>query len=180
MNNVRYVSVSPVVKWDRKEISTTMDEKNRRRLGKLLRDHREALGLSTRQLEAITGITGATIVRIEQGEFAAPAPDKLARLADALGIPLADVYAVAEYSAPKQLPTLKPYLRTKYRELPDEAATQIEAYADRLARKHGVNLAGPAPGEDEEDEQATRPKRPARPAEPSRTATKPKKKGGTK
>jgi transcriptional regulator with XRE-family HTH domain len=181
MNNHRYVSVSHMVKWGQiKEIPTPMEEKNRIRLGKLLRARREALGLSTRKLEELSGVTGATIVRIEQGEFAAPAPDKLARIADVLGIPLADVYAVAEYAAPQQLPNLSPYLRTKYRDLPDEAAAQIEAYAQRLATKHGVDLRGPAPGEDEDEELKPNAKRTPRSVKRTGTKTKSKTKGGTK
>jgi transcriptional regulator with XRE-family HTH domain len=181
MDNPRYVSVSGMVKWDRiKEIPETMEEKNRIRLGKLLRKRREALGFSSRKLEELSGVTGATILRIEQGEFASPAPDKLARIADALRIPLEDVYAVAEYAAPRQLPNLSPYLRTKYRELPDAAASQIEAYAQRLATKHGVDIRGPAPGEDEDEEPKPTAKRTRRSVTRTRTATKPKKKGGTK
>jgi transcriptional regulator with XRE-family HTH domain len=53
-------------------------------LGQHLRTRREELGLSTRQLSAQAGVNDVTIVRIERGEFAAPRPDKLSRLADAL------------------------------------------------------------------------------------------------
>jgi transcriptional regulator with XRE-family HTH domain len=154
-----------------------MEEKNRIRLGRLLRDRREALTLSTRKLEELSGVTGATIVRIEQGEFAAPAPDKLARIANVLGVPLEDVYAIAEYAAPRQLPNLSPYLRTKYRDLPDSVAKKIEAYAQDLATKHGVDLRGPAPGEDEEAPRPTKPR--TRSTVAARTSTKPKTKGGT-
>ena len=144
----------------------------------MLRQRRIERGLSFRVLGAMADVDPGTIVRLEQGEFASPAPDKLARIADALDLPLEDVYAIAEYAAPKQLPTLKPYLRTKYPALNDESADQIEAYAQRLARKQGVSLSGPAPGEDEADEPATKPKR--RTTTATKTTTKPKKKGGTK
>ena len=90
-----------------------------------------------------------TVLRFEQGAFAAPAPDKLARLAAALGLTLADVYALADYAVPNDLPSFTPYLRTKYRDLPKDDIAAIERYAANLARKHGVNLSGPAPGEDE-------------------------------
>lgn len=126
-----------------------MDEKQAKALGKMLRDRREELGLSLRQLTKQVNIPDATIVRIEQGAFSAPAPDKLARLADALGLKLADVFALADYTAPTELPTLKPYLRTKYRGLPQDDVDAIEKYAARLAKKHGIHLTGPAPGQDE-------------------------------
>lgn len=126
-----------------------MDEDQAKALGKVLRQRREECGLSLRQLSKRVSIPDATIVRIEQGAFSAPAPDKLARLADSLGLKLADVFALADYAAPTQLPTLKPYLRTKYRDLPADDVEAIERYAARLAKKHGIDLAGPAPGEDE-------------------------------
>ena len=164
MNNPCYVYVASVVKWGRKEENpTTMDKDKAKRLGQYLRDAREAMQLSSRQLATRTGLKDATIVRIELGEFAAPSPDKLARLADALGLPLEDVYALAEYSAPSQLPSLSPYLRTKYRGLPTDDVDRIQAYAARLAKRHGVDLSGPAPGEDESPE-------------PTKSSTK---KGGT-
>ena len=62
---------------------------------------------------------------------------------------LADVYAMADYAVPGDLPSFMPYLRTKYRKLPVEDVEKIQAYAARLARKHGIDLTGPAPGEDE-------------------------------
>jgi len=126
-----------------------MDEEQARRLGTLLKQKREELGLSTRQLGAKASVDDVTILRFEKGAYAAPAPDKLARLAEALGLSLADVYAMADYAVPADLPNFKPYLRTKYRGLPTAEVERIEAYATRLARKHGVKLDGPADGEDE-------------------------------
>ena len=115
----------------------------------------------------------STIVRIESGFIASPRPDKLSKIARALGLSLAEVYGRAGYSVPEGLPTLRPYLRAKYRDLPPEAAEQIQAYAERLAQRHGVNLAGPAPGEDELPEDM--------PAAKKSTSTKrTTKKGGTR
>lgn len=128
-------------------------------LGQMLRKRREALGLSTRQLSARTGVNDVTISRIERGEFAAPRPDKLTRLAEALGLSAADVFAMADYVTPTELPSFTPYLRTKYRELPAEAIAEIERYAQRLADEHGVALAGPVLGEDEHPEPSPRPRK---------------------
>lgn len=126
-----------------------MNDDQAKALGHLLKQKREALGLSTRQLGDIAGLDGTTVLRFEEGAFAAPRPDKLARVAEALGLSLADVYAHAGYAVPGDLPTFRPYLRTKYRGLPEDDMAKIEAYAARLARKHGIALDGPAPGEDE-------------------------------
>jgi transcriptional regulator with XRE-family HTH domain len=126
-----------------------MDDEQAKTLGNLLRQKREALGLSTRQLGAIAGIDGVTILRFEQGAYAAPRPDKLARVAEALSMTLADIYAMADYAVPADLPSFTPYLRTKYRDLPTEDVDKIQAYAAKLASRHGIDLTGPAPGEDE-------------------------------
>lgn len=126
-----------------------MDDEQAKNLGKVLRARRETLGLSLRQMGKLAAMPDVTVLRFEQGAFAAPAPDKLARLAAALGLTLADVYALADYAVPNDLPSFTPYLRTKYRDLPNEDVAAIERYAANLARKHGVNLSGPAPGEDE-------------------------------
>lgn len=116
--------------------------------------------MSTRQLSAIAGVNDATIVRIEQGQFAAPSPEKLARLTEALGLKLADVFARAEYVAPSELPSFAPYLRSKYRDLPTGAVDELERFLQRLAKRHGIALEGPAPGEDEQppQKQATKKK----------------------
>lgn len=143
-----------------------MDDEQAKALGAFLRQRREQLGLSSRQLAARAGFNDATVVRFEQGAFGAPRADKLARLAEALGLQLADVYALADYAVPSELPTLRPYLRTKYRDLPVEDVEAIEAYAARLAKKHGIHLAGPALGEDEQ------PESPAPTATKSRRTTK--------
>jgi transcriptional regulator with XRE-family HTH domain len=126
-----------------------MDDQQAKALGALLKQKREELGLSSRQLGELAGMDGVTILRFEEGAFAAPRPDKLARVAQALGLTLADVYAMADYAVPDDLPSFRPYLRTKYRNLPADDVEAIERYAARLAKKHGIKLDGPAPGEDE-------------------------------
>src|SRR5712692_1930879 len=98
-----------------------MNPDQAKELGRQLRVRRDELGLSVRDLEKLASVDNGTIVRIEQGAFAAPAPDKLSRIAEALKLSLADVFALAEYSAPSELPSFSPYLRTKYRDLPAPA-----------------------------------------------------------
>jgi transcriptional regulator with XRE-family HTH domain len=126
-----------------------MTPEQAKRLGALLRNRREELGLSTRQLAERVEFDDSTIVRFEQGAYAAPRPDKLARIADALGLTLADVYALADYAVPGDLPSFQPYLRTKYRDLPAPAVAEMERYFQRLAKKFGVDTDGPRHGEDE-------------------------------
>jgi transcriptional regulator with XRE-family HTH domain len=77
----------------------------------------------------------AGLSRAENGKKI-PAPETLASLADALDLPLADLYEAAGYPLPQQLPTLRPYLRRAYG-VPDEAAAEIEAYLHRIAAQYG-------------------------------------------
>lgn len=118
-------------------------------LGRYLRRHRKDLRMATRQLAEHAGVDRTTIIRLEKGEFGRPNPEILRLVADALNISVADVFALADYALPTDLPTLKPYLRTKYRDLPNEDIERIEAYAATLAKRHGIQLSGPAAGEDE-------------------------------
>lgn len=81
----------------------------------------------------------ATIVRLEAGSIVAPRPDKLSRIARALGISGADVFAFAGYTVPGDLPTLRPYLSAKYPGLLVEDLDRIEAYVARITRKRGFS-----------------------------------------
>ncbi|MHB8339796.1 MAG: helix-turn-helix domain-containing protein [Mycobacteriales bacterium] len=119
------------------------------RIGAFLRSHRQALGYSTRELARRSGVEQSVLVRLENGTTHSPRTDRLAALARALDIPLADVLAVGDYLAADELPTPRPYLRTKYPGLPDEAVEQVDRYIARLVKRHGAQLGGPQHGEDE-------------------------------
>lgn len=134
-------------KWS--ALITYIESDQVRRLGETLRARREELGLSQRQLAAQADINDATVVRLEHGEIAAPAPDKLSRIAAALDLPLADVFALADYVVPEELPSFQPYLRSRYRELPDAAIEDLDQAFARIVRRHGYEPDGPRPGEDE-------------------------------
>lgn len=64
------------------------------------------------------------------------------------GTGAADVFALAGYTSPRQLPTLRPYLRAKYGELPEQAVRDVEAYLARLQQQYGTD-SRPTDGEDE-------------------------------
>jgi transcriptional regulator with XRE-family HTH domain len=125
-----------------------MDPEQAQRLGSYLRERREARGITLRQLGLDLGVDKTQILRLEQGAVASPRADLLAGIAAGLDLPVADVYGMAGYAASDELPSFTPYLRAKYRELPEDAVVQLERYFARLARKYGT--AGPADGEDEE------------------------------
>src|SRR5690348_8511169 len=56
------------------------------RLALLLRSHREAAGLTQRQLAARAGISAGALEDLEQGRTRRPRPESLNRLAAALGL----------------------------------------------------------------------------------------------
>jgi len=58
------------------------------------------------------------------------------------------VFVIADWLPADELPTLKPYLRAKYHDLPESAITELEAYANRLIQRHGGH--GPINREDEQ------------------------------
>lgn len=122
------------------------DNTKSERLGRLLRERREYIGLSLNEVARRAGVDPAGLFRIETSDRL-PTPDTLAVLADALGLPLADLYEAAGYPLPEQLPSIRPYLRRAYN-VPDEAAREIEDYLTRIAAQYG----GPALPRDGEDE----------------------------
>jgi transcriptional regulator with XRE-family HTH domain len=130
-----------------------------KKLGAHIKRARVARALSQNRLAEKVGVPNSTILRLERGENLNPRPDLLALVANELHIDLADLYSMAGYESPSSLPSLHPYLRSKYRELPASATDEIAAYAARLMKKHGVDLSGPAPGEDEAPEPVTATKR---------------------
>jgi len=137
-----------------------MDQDQAKALGVFLRNRREALGWSTRHLAGLSGVPDSTIVRFEQGAYAAPSADKLARLAAAMGLNLADVYGLAQYATPGDLPSVGPYLRTKYKHLSPEALESLNRDVSKVLARHGINPGErPRPGEDEVAEPTPTPKK---------------------
>src|SRR5579862_7100993 len=108
-------------------------------LGALLRQKREALGYSKKRLAAAAGVPDSTVVRLEQGLFAAPRPDKLARFAQLLGLRLADLYAKAGYIVPDELPSFASYLPVRYPKLPQEAVAELERHFEGLLERLGLS-----------------------------------------
>ena len=126
-----------------------MDKHQAKEFGIYLAQQRGSLGLSGRQLAERLDMHHGTLARIENGDFAAPSPDKLVAIAEALGLSVADVFARAGYASTKDLPNVTPYMRTRFKGLPEDAAAKIEKYARSIAQQHGIDPDGPAAGEDE-------------------------------
>src|SRR5262245_57681731 len=83
-----------------------MDSDKAKKLGEYLRQQREAKGVSARSVATVVGVDIAQIVRLEQGVVASPKADVLAAIVEYLNLPLADVFGLAGYTLPKELPSL--------------------------------------------------------------------------
>lgn len=123
-----------------------MDEQQAKEFGGYIRARRAELGLSTRQLAAAVGVDMAQIVRWEQGKVAYPRADLMEPAATALKVPTSDLLTLAGYPVARKLPSLRPYMRAAYKDLPPEAVDELEALVTKLQREHG---SGPTDGEDE-------------------------------
>lgn len=125
-------------------------------LPELVSAKRRQMRLSQYRMAKLLGIMPSTLLRIENGDIAQPTPIVLTKIAKFLDIPLADLFAASGYVSPTDLPSVRPYFRARYSELPESAIRDVERYVESLAREHGVNLNGPGPGEDESDEPANK------------------------
>ncbi|BDT94163.1 hypothetical protein IFM12275_41390 [Nocardia sputorum] len=121
------------------------------RLGQFLKSRREALGLSARVVAQQADIDKATITRLELGQITHPRSENIKAIAQVLRVPVSDLFAVAGWMPKEELPSLRPYLRTKYN-LTAEEAKEIEEDFARIAREKGISFTeydGPLDGEDE-------------------------------
>lgn len=117
-------------------------------LADLLRSRRHELGLSASEVARRADITTASVTRLENCTNPRPSVETLAAICTVLAVPVADMLAMVDVMPESQLPSLTPYLRTKYREMPAEAVREMSDYFERLAKKYRMSD-GPADGEDE-------------------------------
>lgn len=114
------------------------------RLGQLVHDRRQQLGLSLDALASLSGIHKSLLSRIETGAVERPGHGTLDRLAYGLQLSLTDLYGSLGAGARQELPPLQPYLRAKYG-LTDDAISAVTNYLQR----YGELQPGPEGGEDE-------------------------------
>jgi transcriptional regulator with XRE-family HTH domain len=124
-----------------REITLIMKPSEQEQFGTALRRARTRAGLSVRALATKSGLTAATVSRLETGHIESPRPEHLQRLARALDVDVEDFYALAGYLMPEGLPELRPYLRAKY-QLPDQAARQLDEYFQALRERWRTNEEG--------------------------------------
>ena len=134
---------------DNGDAMRNLDRTRAAQVGDLIRQLREAEGLSLYKLAIESGVDRSTIMRTERGDFM-PTTDVLMRLCEALDVTYTDLAELVGFDAAKTLPEPAIYFRTKYG-LPPEATAKLERQFEKIAKKHGIdpNQAGPAEGADE-------------------------------
>lgn len=126
-----------------------MNDTQLQQLAEILREKRAALGLSASETARRAGIQPSTLTRLELGQIGTPTAANLQALGAVLGINAADLYATLGWMPKDELPTMTPYLRAKYRDMPPDAIREIEQHFEDVAQRHGIALNGPQPNEDE-------------------------------
>jgi transcriptional regulator with XRE-family HTH domain len=108
-----------------------------KQLGRLIAKYRQAKGLSQRAAADLMGYHHSYLARLEGGDYEAPRPQQLKKMASVLDIPMEDLYALAGYQVEDRLPDFAPYLRAKY-DLPTEAVERLDEYFQMLKERYGV------------------------------------------
>jgi len=126
-----------------------MNNDTARTFGEYIKRLRQRQNLSMRGLASEAGIDSGALSRIEHGKIGTPQPDTLKALATALQVSLADVFAMAGYVVPYDLPSITPYLHARYSHLPEDTLTSIDDYLNKLIDEHGLDPSGPRDLEDE-------------------------------
>jgi transcriptional regulator with XRE-family HTH domain len=105
-----------------------------RELGGLVKQARRKRKLSLRALdELMTGVSYGWLGRLERGQMIAPAPSKLTKVAEVLGIAPERIDQITRGRLSRDLPPIRTYFRAKYQLTPHEI-TQIEEVFDQIHR----------------------------------------------
>lgn len=106
-------------------------------LGDAIRQAREALGLSLRQLAEAVDVHHSFLARLETGDYQTAKPAILQRLSRVLELDERDLFSLAGLDAPEGLPAFTPYLRAKY-DMSDEAAKALQEYFTFVSDRYDV------------------------------------------
>jgi transcriptional regulator with XRE-family HTH domain len=106
------------------------------RLGRLLVQARLRRGLSLRAVAELADVAYLWLSRVEHGLFHQPAPERIMRVADVLGIDPERVDRVTNGHVSSNLPGLRSYFRAKY-DLSLQDIDEIERTVNEIQRKHG-------------------------------------------
>jgi transcriptional regulator with XRE-family HTH domain len=110
-----------------------MTEVQARELGRLFKQARRSKKLSLRGLDELSGVSYGWLSRLERGLMIAPAPSKLTKVAEVLGIAPERIDLITRGRVSRDLPPIRTYFRAKYQLTPEEIR-QIEELFDRIRR----------------------------------------------
>lgn len=114
-----------------------MTKAQAQQLGKLIARTRERKELTYRHLAGEIGADPSWIVKVERGEFASPAPERLFRLAEVLDIDPERIDRITRGAVSASLPEVRTYFRSKFDDLSDDDIGQIENLLAELHKKPG-------------------------------------------
>ena len=112
----------------------SMTKTQAKKLGTLIASVRHQRQLSLRELAAVAGIDHSWIGYLEKGQFAEPAPERLAKIAQVLVIPLERVDYLAKGAVQAGLPEPEVYFRARYGITADQAA-KLDRAAEEMRRQ---------------------------------------------
>ena len=113
-----------------------MTKAQARQLGKLITRTREGKGWAIRQVAREIGADPAWILKVERGDYASPAPELLARVAEVLDIDAERMDRITRGHVSGNLPEVRTYFRAKY-DMSDTAIGRIEDLVAELQEEHG-------------------------------------------
>jgi len=122
-----------------------MTEAQALRLGQLILRARTRLGWSLVTLHEHTGIPDVWLNRVERGLYLQPAPDRLAKVAEVLGIDPVAIDRASKNHLAQSLPSVRTYFRSKNM-LSAEALDEVEAALAGIRAKYD------APAQDRVDD----------------------------
>jgi len=102
-----------------------------KKLGSYIATARRGRGWSYRQLEEQTGLPRSWMFRIERGDYTAPDPARLTRIAEMLELDPERIDRLTHGQVAASLPTVRTYFRAKY-DLAPEQLDRIERYVKRV------------------------------------------------
>ncbi|MGW4370102.1 helix-turn-helix domain-containing protein [Nocardia takedensis] len=117
-------------------------------IGNFLRTKREGTRLSQAEVARRAGVAKSTVSRLEAAQLR-PRADCLQAIGEVIGVSLADIFAAGGRTPSSDLPSIRPYLRAKYCNMPAELLEEIEEYLERLAHERGISFDGPPNDEDQ-------------------------------
>jgi len=114
-----------------------MKEAHAQRLGQLILRARGRRGWSLETLHEHTGIPSVWLNRVERGVYLQPAPERLAKLAEALDIDPIAIDRASQNHLAQSLPSVRTYFRSAAKATPQQL-DEIEAAIADIQAKHAA------------------------------------------